>query len=470
MDPVKIAALNRWLASQGAAGRIAVKEVIIAEDLFGRMAGLLRRWVPRNRPVVVLMDRTPMRRCGRDAKRDFLRLLRGRCEPKVVRLGSRADPPHASLELAGRLARHLPARCVVISFGSGTITDLAKHARFLADQDAAGGQRRLFIAVPTACTVTAFSSALAVLGVAGVKRTIPSQGPEAVWIDLAMLAEAPMDLTRAGVGDLLARGIAYCDWYLSDLLGIDESYTDVPRRILADHEAQLPAIADALTRRESAAFRTLIEALLLAGYAMSVVGKTTPISGWEHVMSHYLDGVHSAMGRPLNLHGLQVAAGTFVATRAYVDVLEKLTPQHLARAAKVDLARRAAFQISRHFAGIDPDGSKRAELLRDYRPKAERWAAARDRLERLARQWPSGRIQQQLRRRLIPLEALCRAGRVLGLPSSLGQLESLASPEVAASAVRYAHLMRQRFTLGDLLSAAGWLTERRIRRWLQPAY
>ncbi len=87
-----------------------------------------------------------------------------------------------------------------------------------------------------------------------------------------------------------------------------------------------------------AAFRTLMEALLLAGYAMSVVGTTTPISGWEHVMSHYLDLWNSALARPVNLHGLQVAAGTFVATRAYQEFLQNVGADELKAAAEANLA------------------------------------------------------------------------------------------------------------------------------------
>jgi glycerol-1-phosphate dehydrogenase [NAD(P)+] len=467
MNATDIPALNAWLASQGAIGRIAVQQVVIEEDLFLHLPALLTSQHAASRPVIVVMDHTPMRRGSQDAKQEFMRLLAHACQPQVILLGTAASPPHADLPIAEDLARHLPPQCLLISFGSGTITDLAKHARFLADRGAGEKDRRMFVSMPTACTVTAFSSALAVLGVAGVKRTIPSQAPDFTWIDLATLADAPADLTRAGVGDLLARGVAYADWYLASLLGIDESYTDVPRLLLADHEAELPQTAAALATGDRPAFRTLIEALLLAGYAMSVVGQTTPISGWEHVMSHYLDLCNTALHKPLNLHGLQVAAGTFVATRAYNEFLQKARGNDLIAASHMDLTYRARAQMDRHFAPIDPSGAVRAELLRDYLPKARLWQAAAPAIRRLAADWPSGRIQQKIAARLMPLEKLDAIATAMNLPRSLSALESLPTPTAPADAVHYSHLVRQRFTLGDMLAALGWLDERRIGRWLQ---
>lgn len=467
MDPVNVSSLNAWLSSQGAAGRIAVRHVVIEDDVFARLPERLRDQHAAERPVLVFMDHTPMRRAGGDAKPEFLQIVSNICRPQVIQLGTPAEAPHADLEIAEDLSKRLPPGALLISFGSGTVTDLTKHARFLADQNAPQQHRRTFVSMPTACTVTAFSSALSVLGVAGVKRTIPSQSPDEVWIDLRLLADAPMDLTRAGVGDLLARGVAYADWYLSSLLGIDESYTDVPRLLLADHEARLPEIAEALARHDRAAFRTLMEALLLAGYAMSVVGQTTPISGWEHVMSHYLDLWNVSLHKPLNLHGLQVAAGTFVATRAYMEFLEKVRPQDLDTAADVDLAGRAQAQIEQHFAPIDPSGAIRSELLRDYVPKARRWQGATTKMRDLAANWTSGCIRKELTNRLMPLARLDSIARALDIPRTLTPLDSLPTDSAAVDTVRYAHLVRRRFTLGDMLSALGWLDELHIDHWLR---
>jgi len=467
MNPAKIQSLNRWLRTQGVAGRIRVKEVIIAGDLYRRLGQILKRWLRADRQVVVVMDRTPMRRAGRNAKAEFLKILRQHCRPKVVRLGTPEHPPHASYELAESVARSLPAGCLAIAFGSGTITDITKHARFLAEQGFAGHRRREFICIPTACTVTAFSSALAVMSIAGVKRTIPSQAPDAVWIDLALLADAPADLTRAGVGDLFARATAYADWYISSVLGIDESYNDIPRLLLADHERTLYRSTAALAAGDLRAYRLLIEALLLAGYAMSITGQTAPISGWEHVMSHYLDLLANATGQQTGLHGLQVAAGTFVAARAYRHLLAKLKAEDLLHAAEVDLAARARRQISRHFAPFDPTGDMRAELVRDYMPKAEAWNQAATRLKKFAKQWKTGDAVDTLKDLLVDLQTLYAAAGPLAIPTTLTQLSPLPTDSAPIDAVRYAHLVRRRFTLGDLLSALGWLRPGRIRRWLQ---
>ena len=58
------------------------------------------------------------------------------------------------------------------------------------------------VVVQTAVSVNAFSDDMSVLVRDGVKRTTPSRWPDALVIDLDVIADAPPAMNRAGFGEL----------------------------------------------------------------------------------------------------------------------------------------------------------------------------------------------------------------------------------------------------------------------------
>ena len=70
-----------------------------------------------------------------------------------------------------------------------------RQARLLPGRAARTAPGTILVLVPTAASVTAFTSSLAVLLVDGVKRTRPSRFPDAVVCDLETLAAAPPAMT-----------------------------------------------------------------------------------------------------------------------------------------------------------------------------------------------------------------------------------------------------------------------------------
>ena len=150
--------------------------------------------------MVLIQDDRPYLRTGADLKPLVHDLLAGAGrEVEVLTLPSGPDGlVHADLENVerGRAAiGGLPT--AVVALGSGTVCDVAKHASLLAERE--DGTQIVLVLVPTAASVTAFTSSLAVLLVDGVKRTRPSRFPDAVLCDLEILASAPPAMTRAGL-------------------------------------------------------------------------------------------------------------------------------------------------------------------------------------------------------------------------------------------------------------------------------
>jgi glycerol-1-phosphate dehydrogenase [NAD(P)+] len=458
LDPTDLDALRSHLAATSEALKpLTVQEIRIASDALAELPDVVRRRGAGDRPTALAMDATPMLRAGTSVKPEVVTGLRSVAGDrlKVIELGSVEHPPHAEAEDARALARRVRDAEVVIAFGSGTVTDLAKHAVYLNEFDAGQpGHARTLIVCPTACTVTAYTSTMSILTTDGVKRTAASRGPDVVLVDLTLVADAPPALTAAGFGDMMARCVAPGDWLLAHRLGLDPDFSTVPLDLLAHAEAMLFNHAAGIGRGEPAAVRHLVDALLLAGIAMSVANQTAPISGWEHTMSHYFDLRHAGTGHPLALHGAQVGAGTLVAARAY-DALIAEPSVHAA--AGLD-----------HFSPFASTEATINELWHDYRGKWSQWAGNQDTLRRFDEAWTTGTLRSELRSFVRPADTIARALADVGAPLDLAVSAGCAR-ETARDAVRFSHLVRQRFTLGDVLAALGRLTDENIDAWMSPS-
>jgi glycerol-1-phosphate dehydrogenase [NAD(P)+] len=464
-DSCDLDGLRRWLkARPESLVPLTIRRIDISPDALDDL-GDRAEAAMADRPVChLIMDRTPMWRDGVPIKPEVVAALSARVgEVGLIELGEADHPPHADIDRAKELSKRLTAGALVVTFGSGTITDLAKHAMFWIEQD--GGARFEHICCPTACTVTAFTASMTVLTVDGVKRTIRSRSPDQVLVDLLMIRDAPVELTRAGLGDLLARCTAYGDWYLGDAFGVDESFNTVPFDLLAHPEERLIAGAASIGRRELDGLRSLADALMLAGIGMSIVDQTTPISGWEHVMSHYLDLRAVAADRPTGLHGAQVGAGTLIAALAFEELLG--TREAFWRSARpvfdVDAARKS---IEEHFKPFDADGGMIEELWREYGAKAERIRQGLSRWPRVVERWLSGDIPAQLQRYVRRAEVVATALGQAEAEMDLAAASGTADRILARSAILYGHKVRSRFTLGDVLEILGLLTPAAADRWL----
>jgi glycerol-1-phosphate dehydrogenase [NAD(P)+] len=70
---------------------------------------------------------------------------------------------------------------------------------------------------------------------------------------------------------------------------------------------------------------------------------------------------------------------------------------------------------------------------------------------------------------VLPPERLGGALREAGAPARFGELDPPVAPEVVRWALGSCHLMRNRFTLADLLFFAGWWDDTFVERVLERA-
>jgi glycerol-1-phosphate dehydrogenase [NAD(P)+] len=418
----------------------------------------------------MVVDRTPMTRGGDDVKALVEQTL-SRVGPVTVRrlpdqkgtVDDLHEPFHAKIEWAQDLASDVRNFGAIVSVGSGSITDVTKYARHLA-READPALPTSMICMPTAASVTAYSSALAVLTVDGVKRTLPARAPDAVVCDLRTIVDAPRAMTRAGFGDTLARSVAYGDWYLASELGMDEGFSTVPARLLGHAEQEMIDQAEQAGRGDPTAVRTVLNGLLLAGMAMSIMNQTAPVSGWEHVISHFLDLTAASDEREQALHGEQVGVGTLVAARAYDRAWNTMDCDTVLNDADPARYRNA---VDAAFGRFDPTGAMITEIWRDLEKKMAQWNEAGEARRRFAARKRAGELDAFMQRHVRPAVAVHEALKQAGAPLRFADLTRPVPASTARAAVGGSHLIRARFTLGDLLWHTGWLAEPTIEDLLR---
>jgi len=359
---------------------------------------------------------------------------------------------HECLEQIRSVVREAKEDAAVV-LGSGSITDLVKHALHL------DGRPIPFVSIPTALTVTAFTSAFAIIDFHGAKRTLQSRPVSAAFWVRPFLECAPAGMSRAGYGDLLARFVAYGDWFLGHRLGVMERYDESAFRLMEPFAGGIRTAAGGFAGYPlpQDATACTAAALAMAGISMSTAGETTPLSGFEHVISHALDFLRLTAGRDLVFHGEQVALGSLVSARTIDRLLAMATLKNVAwrdedieKSLRVLEERMAAAPLPR---GGDPYrekmGAALSEFSVEYRKKSERWAAARPRIATFVDSWGDIRLElARLTMRAGEMEPLLKKS---GLPCRPGETDPPTADEEFRWAVAFSPFVRVRMNLSDLL-------------------
>jgi glycerol-1-phosphate dehydrogenase [NAD(P)+] len=459
IDACEVKGINESLRTWARPGEfvrpIAIEQVVMADDALDTLVDVVERMAAGGK-VLLVCDHTPMRRGGDDLKALVFDRLSRRMRVELRHVPTKPGPCHAKLEAAKELCAELAPYSAVVSVGSGSVTDVTKYARHLfVEANPSAGIR--FVSFPTAASVTAFTSALAVLSVDGVKRTISSRAPDAVVCDLRTIADAPAMMTQAGFGDVMARSVAYGDYYLAHVVGMDPNFSALPGRLLAWAEQDMIERAEEVAAAALPGVRAVTEAVLLAGMAMSIVNQTAPISGWEHVISHFFDMTAAYDRREQALHGGQVGVATLVSARAYERSWKSLDLDRITAETPPEASAQWRSRFETTFSKYDPAGAMVAEIWRDYDKKMTQWRRSAEARRRFAAAKRAGEFEPFLTANVRTSEAVDAALARAGAPRTFGDLDRPISFETARAAVQFSHLIRARFTLGDLLDQSGWL-------------
>jgi glycerol-1-phosphate dehydrogenase [NAD(P)+] len=223
----------------------------------------------------------------------------------------------------GRLLMEMGDAELILGVGSGTINDLGK---FISRKTG-----RPHIIVCTAPSMDGYVSDSSALTNAGRKISYPSTLPFAVIADAEILKNAPPRLLQAGFGDVLGKLTALADWRLSkELTG--EYYCESCVKLVQKALDAVIQNVDAIRERRDEGIDYLIQALVLTGVAMSLVGVSRPASGAEHMLSHHWEMDFQKRGQFAELHGIKVGVATPVAAELFELLKEEIPAEALALA------------------------------------------------------------------------------------------------------------------------------------------
>jgi glycerol-1-phosphate dehydrogenase [NAD(P)+] len=416
---------------------------------------LLRAGMKPDQPLALVMDRTPMRREGKDLKELILEILKstGRQVDVIWLEPDSTGQVHTDFSQINSVKARLQKDSSILSVGSGTVTDVAKHACHIYEQEQ-GIESLPFVVYQTANSVSAYTSNMAPTFVDGVKRTLPSRYPDVLICDLETLRDAPRSMTVAGVGDLLAAFGSYADWWLAYRLGLDKSYTEFAQILMGPLDEIFLEQAPGLREGTLESTAVLAKLIALAGLAMSLSHATAPLSGYEHVISHVLDLVAEQKRRSLAQHGTQVALATLLTTASYQIFFDEFEPAELNLENCYPTEAQMKARINASFHPLDPTGRVAAECWSDYKIKLEAWHAHRVDFEDALRDWPA--IRAQLGSLVKPPDVASHILHAVSSPVRFEQLTPAPTKAEVQFAFMNAPLIRHRFTLGDFFVFLNW--------------
>lgn len=352
---------------------------------------------------------------------------------------------HASDAMQDIAAAEAEGADCVVTVGGGTITDIGKIAAMRASVPA-------HVVVQTAASVDGFTDNFSVVLQKGVKRTLLTRWPDVVLTDTTTIAEAPHVLNASGFGELLSLYVAPGDWYLASKVGLDDTFTPVLVDMLAICAEGVEEWSVGVGRQEPEGVRRLAAALAMRGIVTGVGGTTASLSGMEHLISHMLDIHNAEIGEPTGLHGAQVGVASVIAAAAWQVFCERMEETPLDPARLFGDPDASESRVRAAFGGLDPTGRLGAECWKHYRQKLVRWNGARDSVNAFFRDWPAIRA--------------ARDAIVLGPDAIAACLHQARAPKrsddlgVSSDLMRWAvsncQFMRERFTIADLLTFAGW--------------
>lgn len=217
---------------------------------------------------------------------------------------------------------------LIIGIGSGVIQDLCKYVSFF--------NKIPYMVVATAPSMDGYASDGAAMITGGMKVTYKAGLPRAIIADTEVLANAPIDMLKAGYGDIIGKFSALNDWKLSHLIN-GEYFCQWIYELTDEQIDRTLRLASGILERNEESIKTLMEALVIIGILMSFTGSSRPASGSEHHLSHFFEITGIIDNTEYFPHGIDVAYSTIITTELREKILSRKFPEKIFRETRGEL-------------------------------------------------------------------------------------------------------------------------------------
>lgn len=249
--------------------------------------------------------------------------LSGKQIKKVIFTGKKILVPNE--DAINTVTENIGGIDLIIGIGSGVIQDLCKYVSFFNNIP--------YMVVATAPSMDGYASDGAAMITDGMKVTYKAGLPRAIIADTEVLKNAPIDMIKAGYGDIIGKFSALNDWKLSKCIN-DEYFCDYIYNLTDEQIDRTLKLASGILERNEESIKTLMEALVIIGIMMSFAGSSRPASGSEHHLSHFFEITGIIDNTEYFPHGIDVVYSTLITTKVREKILNSKFPAKIYRDAE----------------------------------------------------------------------------------------------------------------------------------------
>lgn len=442
---------------------IDMQDIIIEAGALARLNESVRRLSPGSRVLMVTGPTQILDAREEIVKEKVFAQLQAEFQVEWLVIDEPDSIVHATPENAARIQARFADKDCVVGVGSGTICDLCKYATYYHDKDAP----LPLLIVQTALSVNAFSDNSSVMLINGVKRTVHSRYPDILIIDLDIIAAAPAEMNVSGYGDLIATWTAPVDWYLSYTLGMSDKFHTAPSDMIRTQCERLLENSARLKAGDMQVIGDLANVLTLSGLSMGLADESSPASGSEHVMSHLIDMSSGVRHTGICYHGTQVAVSGILSCLMWDYLLKEFDPAGVELDKCYPSAEEMEPRVRAAFDWLDEEHNASDECWSDYQKKLCRWHDTRRRFEAFLADFDS--FKAQVAGWVQDPAYIAKCMHEAGAPCHYSQLNFPVDAKTVRWAVSNCHLMRNRFSIIDLLHFTGIWNEDFVQMLLDRA-
>lgn len=292
----------------------SIQSVYIEKNAAARLTGLCQNF----QHILLVADTNTFAAAGEQVSS----ALHGKQISRVIFPGTELLVPNEAAIAA--VQAKVSSMELIVGIGSGVIQDLCKYVSFYSNIP--------YIIVATAPSMDGYASNGAAMITGGMKVTYPAGLPLAILADTEVIRNAPIEMLKAGYGDIIGKFSALNDWKLSHLINNEYFCQYIYDLTYAQIQKTL-SLAAGILNREEESIKALMEALVVIGILMSFAGSSRPASGSEHHLSHYFEITGILDGTPYFPHGIDVAYSTVVTAKLREKILSQPFPAKIYRLA-----------------------------------------------------------------------------------------------------------------------------------------